>query len=237
MTQTGLIEQIIESLGLEVANGKLTPVTETLACYKDHESFNGWFNYWSIVGMILYLASTTWPDISFAINQCARFSSDPKEPHATALKKIGGYLKMKANKGLVLRKCSKIPKLNCYMDADFAGLYSKEDPKDPTSVQSRTGYVITLGDNPVIWHSKLQTEIALSTMSAEYIALSAAMCSLIHLQNIHHEVVKMFQLLWNKESTISTVYKHVSSSLPQNHLNIHPSLARLPLNTTGFGKN
>jgi len=207
MTQTGLIERIIESLGLEAANGKLTPVTETLACYKDHESFNGQFNYWSIVGMILYLANTTRPNISFAINQCARFSSDPKEPHATALKRIGCYLKMTSDKGLVLRKCSEIPKLNCYVDADFAGLYLKEDPKDPTSVQSRTGYVITLGDNPVVWHSKLQTEIALSTMSAEYIALSTAMRSLIHLRNVHHEVVKTFQLPWNKESTISTVYE------------------------------
>jgi len=68
-----------------------------------------------------------------------------------------------------------MPTLNCWVDADFAGLYSKEDPKDPTSVRSHTGYVIALGENPIVWQSKLQTEIALLTMSAEYIALSAAM--------------------------------------------------------------
>jgi len=44
MTQTDLTEHIIESLGLAGANSKLTPVTETLAQYKDHESFNIRFN-------------------------------------------------------------------------------------------------------------------------------------------------------------------------------------------------
>jgi len=71
MTQMGLIEHVIESLGLQSANGKMTPVTKVLARYKDHEDFNAHFNYWSVVGMILYLANTTRPDISFAINQCA----------------------------------------------------------------------------------------------------------------------------------------------------------------------
>jgi len=75
------------------------------------------------------------------------------------------------------------------------------------SVQSRTGFVIALGDNPIVWQSKLQTEIALSTMSAEYIALSTAMRSLIHLRNVHHEVVKAFDLPWSKESAVSTVYE------------------------------
>ena len=44
-------------------------------------------------------------------------------------------------------------------------------------------------------------------MAAEYIALSTAMRSLIHLRNVHHEVVKAFGLLWTLESALSTVYK------------------------------
>jgi len=157
--------------------------------------------------MLWYLANTTRPDISFSVNQCARFSNDPRESHATALKRIGCYLKATADKGILIRRCEGIPTLDCWVDADFAGLYSKEDSKDPTSVRSRTGYVITLGGNPVVWHSKLQTEIALSTMSAEYIALSAAMRSLLHLRNVHHEVVKELGLPWTKESSISSVYE------------------------------
>jgi hypothetical protein len=66
------------------------------------------------------------------------------------------------------------PKVDCYPDADFAGLYGHEDVQDPHCVRSRTGYVITAFGCPVLWHSKLQTEIALSTMEAEYVAIITA---------------------------------------------------------------
>ncbi len=65
--------------------------------------------------------------------------------------------------------------LDLYVDADFAGLWSYEHDQDPVCVKSRTGFVITLGTCLVMWVSKLQTEIALSTLEAEYIALSMAM--------------------------------------------------------------
>jgi len=65
--------------------------------------------------------------------------------------------------------------LFCYVDADFAGLWKVENESDPVCVKSRTGYVLLLGGCPLTWASGLQTEIALSTVEAEYIALSTAM--------------------------------------------------------------
>jgi len=59
LTQSGLIRWIVESLGLESANRKFTPMTETLAHFKDHPLFSGCFNYWLVMEMILYLANTT----------------------------------------------------------------------------------------------------------------------------------------------------------------------------------
>ena len=41
--------------------------------------------------------------------------------------------------------------------------------------RSRTGYVICIANCPVVWVSKLQTDIALSTMEAEYSACSMSM--------------------------------------------------------------
>jgi hypothetical protein len=64
--------------------------------------------------------------------------------------------------------------VDCYPDADFAGLYNHEDSQDPHCVRSRTGYVILVSGCPILWKSKLQTEIALSTMEAEYVSLSQA---------------------------------------------------------------
>ena len=46
------------------------------------------------------------------------------------------------------------------------------DLKNADNVLSRIGFVIRYDGCPVIWSSKLQTEIALSTAEAEYIAMS-----------------------------------------------------------------
>ena len=60
------------------------------------------------------------------------------------------------------------------------GTWYKEDSADPSSMYSRTaGYVIMYASCPILWVSKLQMEIALSTMEAEYIALLQAMWDLI----------------------------------------------------------
>ena len=53
---------------------------------------------------------------------------------------------------------------------------------------SRTGYIIMYAGCPVVWCSKLQTEIALSTMEAKYIALSQAMQEVIPLVNLMDEL-------------------------------------------------
>ena len=43
--------------------------------------------------------------------------------------------------------------VDCYVDSNFAGLWGYEDDQDPTCVRSCTGYIITIGDCPVLWSS------------------------------------------------------------------------------------
>ena len=79
---------------------------------------------------------------------------------------------------------SNTPCIDCYPNADFAGLYGHEDVQDPHCVRSRTGFVILAFGCPVLWKSSLQTEIALSTMEAEYISISTACRDLLPVINI-----------------------------------------------------
>ena len=58
------------------------------------------------------------------------------------------------------------------------------------SVLSRTGFVITYCNCPVTWSSKLQTEIALSTTEAEYIALSTMCRTLLPMRMLLKEINK-----------------------------------------------
>ena len=69
--------------------------------------------------------------------------------------------------------------LECFVDADFTGGWSMNESDDPASVNSCTGYIIKYNNCPILWTSKLQSEISLSTTEAEYIALSKAMGEII----------------------------------------------------------
>ena len=95
--------------------------------------------------------------------------------------------------------------IECYVDADFAGAYNKEDNKDPCSVRSRTGFVIKYAGCPITWASKLQTEIALSTTEAEYIALSQAMRYIIPLMTMTDYINMIFGI--NQTNFPITIYE------------------------------
>ena len=83
------------------------------------------------------------------------------------MKRIGRYLKATQYRGSILNPNSGVCKLDCYPDADFAGMYGHKLPTDPVCVNSRTEFVITFANCPVYWESKLQTETALSKMESE----------------------------------------------------------------------
>jgi len=117
-----------------------------------------------MIGSLLYLTASR-PDILFSVCLCARFQSDPREPHLTAVKRIFRYLKGTTNLGLLYKKTSDY-KLVGFCDADYAG--------DRIERKSTSGNCQFLGDNLISWASKRQATIALSTVEAEYI--SAASC-------------------------------------------------------------
>ena len=79
--------------------------------------------------------------------------------------------------------------LDCYVDADFAGLHGRDPDRSPTSAKSRTDYIITLSGCPLLWKSHLLSEISLSTLEAEYSALSSAMRTLLPLRSLLQEIV------------------------------------------------
>ncbi len=140
----------------------------------------------SVVGMLMHLCANAHPEIQFAVHQCARFTHCHRQSHAEAVKKIVGHLKGALSEdtkhgkkpGLTHTKKQDF-RLDCCVDADFAGLWNHERHGDPVCVKSRTGHVMMLSGCPVHWVSKLQTEISLSATEAECIALSQAMRELL----------------------------------------------------------
>lgn len=209
MRQTGLIERILTDFGLsDSTSTKQTPAAEILTPHKDSPPLDHTLiNYRSSIGKIMYLSSNTRCELTVANHQCSRFSNDPRVPHGKALKRIARYLLGTRDKGMIIRPTNDLT-LDCYVDADYAGVYSSWDPNDPKSVKSRSGFVITLGGIPVAWVSRLQVETALSTMEAEYIALSQSLRVLIPLRIILDEVTKALNLRQDPHSSIrSTIFE------------------------------
>ena len=91
------------------------------------------------------------------------------------------------------------------MDADFAGLWGYEDDQDPVAVKSRTGFTLTLFGCPIIWASKLQTEI---TSAAECVAFSMAMRELLPMRALLKEMgTKLGMNLLSTSLVRSTVFE------------------------------
>jgi hypothetical protein len=137
LQQKGLTQRVIEALGLDSKTS--TPCNtpaKTAALGKDVDGDNasGHINYLSVIGMLLYLEHSR-PDISFATHQCARYTHMPKWSYESALIRIGRYLKGTLDKGLLLTP-SEVLKIDCYPDADFAGLWNRDDVQDPHCVCS-----------------------------------------------------------------------------------------------------
>ena len=73
--------------------------------------------------------------------------------------------------------------------------------------RSRTGFVLTFDGCPLLWVSKLQQETALSTLHAEYVALSQSLRELLPMKELVKEVVAGFGLdpssiVFNTKSTV-----------------------------------
>ena len=141
--------------------------------------------------MLNFLVNCTHPEMAFAVHQCARFCHDPKYSHEQAVKRIIRYListtQGSRNQGIMFTP-DKSKSMDVYVDASFAGEWNTEWSDEASSVMSRTGYVIFYANCPVIWCSKLQTEIALSTTESEYIALSQSLRDALPLTELLKEI-------------------------------------------------
>ena len=155
----------------------------------EHEpSYECPFNYRKVIGKLNFLEKSSRPDIAYATHQCARFCIDPKESHVKAVIHIAKYLQSTASEGIILDPMEN-KSFEVFADADFAGNWNSQTAMDdPSTAKSRTGFVITYASCPILWASKLQTCISLSTTEAEYVALSQSLRDTIPIMNLLEEL-------------------------------------------------
>ena len=221
-SQRALIDSIIKDAHLSDAKVKPVPAKVSLQLHACREEpiFDMDFNYRSIVGKLNYLAQITRPDIAYATHQIARFSADPRQPHGEAILYLVRYLKKTRDFGLKF-KPDPAKGFTCYCDADFSGNWNRDfAADDPSTSKSRSGWAIFYANCPIIWASKLQSQVALSTTEAEYIAMSMALRDVIPIMSLVQEMrERHFQVICSKPYIYCKVFEDNSGAL---------ELARLP---------
>jgi len=121
--------------------------------------------YQSIIGSIMYAAIGCRPDLAYAATRLSSFSSNPDQSHLSAAKHTLRYIKGTLGakltyKGNHSRDCIG------YSDSCWGG--NLEDRK------STTGHCFFLSGGAVTWTSKKQPTVALSSVEAEYMAITSA---------------------------------------------------------------
>ena len=103
--QSNYTERVLKRFNMNNANSLSTPmVVRSLnidkdpyrPCEENEEVLGPEVPYLNAIGALMYLTNCTRPDISFAVNLLARFSSSPTKRHWNGIKHIFRYLRVNA---------------------------------------------------------------------------------------------------------------------------------------------
>ena len=163
----GDTQKVLKKLSMEDYIPLATPIEVGLKLMKGTEDsvYVDKTHYQSAVGSLLYLSMRTCPDITFAVSLSARFRSKTTSQHLTVVNRIFRYPRGTTHYGLLFNRNGSKAIIR-YSDADWGG--------DTFDCKSMTGYLFQIGGTNITWQSKKQSYVALSTVEAEYVALSGA---------------------------------------------------------------
>jgi hypothetical protein len=178
ITQKRYIEDVLRRFRMDSANPVSTPIEKCELLGITEESSSTSAPYREAVGCLMYLAVATRPDIAFAVGYVSRFLEKPKERHWSAVKRIFKYLRGTSALGIRYDALGNA-QLETYSDSDFAN--------DPDTRRSVSGIVFKYSGGAIVWASRRQQSVSLSTTEAEYVAASEAAKDVVWLTRLFNE--------------------------------------------------
>ena len=200
------VDKLLEELDMKECNPASVPADPNIALSKDYCPPEGEpidVPYRSVLGKLLYLSLTTRPDISTAVSNCGRFCSNPGIIHWNALLQIVRYLKGTRNYALTLGGGK--PELSAYSDANWIG--------ESTEGRSRTGGTVFFGNGPIVWTSKLQVSVSLSTCESELVSLCSTCQDVMECRRIVIELNDLDLLDLNGTLPPTVIYEDNASTI------------------------
>jgi Reverse transcriptase (RNA-dependent DNA polymerase) len=172
---------------------------------QDHEKQAG-FSYRAAIGELIYALITARPDISYCTTKLAQYSANPQPCHYNAVKQVFAYLKATQHHGIIYwRKTPRkdlpditpdlpmsnndhrtlpvpvpVQHLMAYTDSDWGS--------DRTHRRSVTGTVLLYSCATILYKTRYQPAIALSSTEAEFVAASDTGKSILYLRSLLNQL-------------------------------------------------
>jgi len=197
--QSKYIKDILVKFNMEHCNTADYPMSNIPLQKPFSENAEGKYPFRELVGSLLYVSIATRPDITYSVSQLSRHLNNFDETHWTAAKRVLRYLKRTQDYGLFYHisnlsalsfaqqkyngpKSEEVEnrKIKSFSDADFGG--TKLDRR------SVSGNVNLFAGAAISWRSQVQPTVALSTLEAEYMAMSKAAQEVIWLKLLFTEI-------------------------------------------------
>jgi hypothetical protein len=138
-----------------------TPYDASMILKKNKRIMRDQLRYSQIIGSLMYLASATRCDISFAMSKLSWFVSNPGDDHWHAFERVMCYLKGRANYMIHYSRNPKV--LVGYSDSNWIS--------DANEIKAMSGYAFTLRGGTVSCKSCKQAILTRSTIEAELTTL------------------------------------------------------------------
>lgn len=214
ISQSKYAKSIVKKFGMENSSYKRIPAPTHLKLTKDEKGVSvDQSLYISMIGRLLYL-TTNRPDITFVVEVCARYLSEPKISHITQVKRIPKYINGTSDYGMLYSHDANSLLIG-YCDAGRA------DSADDRRSTSRGCFFLV--NNLILWFSKKQNCVSLSTAEAGYIEVGSNCFQLICMKQMLEEynVQQDAMTLYCDNLSAINISKNPIQHNKTKHIDIH----------------
>lgn len=177
INQETYINQMSRELKLENVKPHYYPLDPGYHQIDDENYLENNHHYRKVIGMLIYVATHSRPDIAASVGILSQRVSNPRKIDLTEALRVMKYLI--TSRKLRMKLSQRVLDIAAYSDADYAG--------DRTDYKSRSGFTCFVNGGLVEWMSRKQTAFANSSTEAEYYALSETAKEIVYLKKILHE--------------------------------------------------
>jgi hypothetical protein len=192
LSQKAYLETLLCKCNMDGCNPISTPLEAKInvdELTSDKIEENNKYPCRNVIGSLMYVMLCTRPDLCYAVSLLSRFQAKPSKQLWQQLKRVLRYIKGTLDLKLIFSKDETLEPITVFLkettfgrrrlvkkliDLNVQPMYGYVDASFATNdakAHSTSGMVVKIFGNIVMWTSRRQTVVALSTMIAEFYAL------------------------------------------------------------------